>query len=325
MLIKIIIGFLVGLAFASVCLAGAQQQAKVPKIGWLGARSALAPARDVFERELRTLGYIEGKNIAFEYRYAEGRLDRIPALAEELIRLKVDVLLTPATPAALAGKNATKTIHIVFYTGSDPVALGLVESLARPGGNITGFTTIEAALVGKRLELLKETIPKLSRLAALWNPEDPISTQSWKESQLPARALSLQLHSMEVSSADKFEGAFKGATRAGSTALALMSSPFFFSHQKKVVDLVAKNRLPTIYGNGEFVVSGGLMSYGVDEAEPYRRIASIVDKILKGAKPADLPVEQPIKFELMINLKTAKALGLTIPPVVMMRAEKVIK
>jgi putative tryptophan/tyrosine transport system substrate-binding protein len=209
MLIKIIIGFLVGLAFASVCLAGAQQQAKVPKIGWLGARSALAPARDVFERELRTLGYIEGKNIAFEYRYAEGRLDRIPALAEELIRLKVDVLLTPATPAALAGKNATKTIHIVFYTGSDPVALGLVESLARPGGNITGFTTIEAALVGKRLELLKETIPKLSRLAALWNPEDPISTQSWKESQLPARALSLQLHSMEVSSADKFEGRFQ--------------------------------------------------------------------------------------------------------------------
>ena len=322
---KTILVLLVGFALTFVHLADAQQPTKVPKIGWLGARSALAPARDVFERELRTLGYIEGKNIAFEYRYAEGRLDRIPALAEELIRLKVDILLTPATPAALAGKSATKTIPIVFYTGSDPVALGLVESLARPGGNITGFTTIEAALVGKRLELLKETIPKLSRVAALWNPQDPISAQSWKESQIPARELKLQLHSMQVSSADKFEGAFKEATRAGSTALVLMSSPFFFSHQKKIVDLVAKNRLPAIYGNGEFVASGGLMSYGVDEAEPYRRIASMVDKILKGAKPADLPVEQPIKFELMINFKTAKALGLTIPPVVMMRAEKVIK
>jgi putative tryptophan/tyrosine transport system substrate-binding protein len=179
-------------------------------------------------------------------------------------------------------------------------------------------------LVGKRLELLKETIPRLSRVAALWNPEDPISAQSWKESQLPARELSLQLHSMAVRSTDKFEGAFKEATRAGSAALALMSSPFFF-HQKQIMDLVAKNRLPAIYGNGEFVVSGGLMAYGVDEVEPYRRIASMVDKILKGAKPADLPVEQPKKFELMINLKTAKTLGLTIPPVVMMRAEKVIK
>ena len=322
---KTVVVLLVGLALASVHSADAQQPTKVPKIGWLGARSALAPARDVFERELRALGYIEGKNIAFEYRYAEGRLDRLPALADELIRFKVDVLLTPATSAAVAGKNATRTIPIVFYTGSDPVALGLVESLARPGGNITGFTTIEVVLVGKRLELLKETIPKLVRVAALWNPDDPISTESWKESQLPARELSLQLHSMEVSSADKFEGAFKEATRAGSAALALMSSPFFFSHQKQIVDLVAKNRLPAIYGNREFVVSGGLMAYGVDEAEPYRRIASMVDKILKGAKPADLPVEQPIKFELMINLKTAKALGLTIPPMVMMRAEKVIK
>ena len=180
-------------------------------------------------------------------------------------------------------------------------------------------------LSGKRLELLKETVPKLSRVAALWNPHDPISAQAWKESQLPARELGLQLHSMEVSSADKFEGAFKEATRAGSAAFALMSSPFFFSHQKQIVDLVAKNRLPAIYGNREFVVSGGLMSYGVDEAEPYRRIASMVDKILKGTKPADIPVEQPTKFELMINLKTAQALGLTIPAIVMMRAEKVIK
>ena len=311
---KTVVVLLVGLALACVHLADAEQT-KIPKIGWLGARSALAPARNVFERELRTLGYVEGKNIAFEYRYAEGRLDRLPALADELVRLKVDVLLTPATPAALAGKNATRTIPIVFYTGSDPVALGLVESLARPGGNITGFTTIDSLLVGKRLELLKETIPKLSRVAALWNPKDPISSQE----------LSLQLHSMEVSSSDQFENAFKKAAKTGCAALALMGGPFFYSNQKKIVNLAAKHHLPAIYGNVEFVASGGLMAYGVDEAEPYRRIASMVDKILNGAKPADLPVEQPTKFQLVINLNTAKVLGLTIPPMVLMRAEKVIK
>jgi putative tryptophan/tyrosine transport system substrate-binding protein len=319
-----------GLALCTFLLAlsipaQAQPQARVPKIGWLGARSASAPARELFGRELRALGYVEGKNIALEYRYAEGRLDRLPALVDELIRLKVDVLLTPATPAAVAAKNATKTIPIVFYTGSDPVALGLVDSLARPGGNITGFTTIEAVLVGKRLELLKETIPKLSRVAALWNPEDPISAQTWKESQLPARELGLELHSMEVSSADKFEAAFKEMTRAGSAALALMGSPFFFSHQKQIVNLAAKNRLPAIYTQREFVAGGGLMSYGADESEPYRRAAIFVDKILRGTKPADLPVEQATKFELVINLKVAKQIGLTIPQLVLYRADKVIK
>jgi putative ABC transport system substrate-binding protein len=312
--------------FFALCVsAQAQQLTKVPKIGWLGARSASAPARESFERELRALGYVEGKNIAFEYRYAEGRLDRLPPLTDELIRLNVDVLLTPATPATVAAKNATRTIPIVFYTGSDPVALGLVDSPARPGGNITGFTTIEAVLVGKRLELLKETIPKLSRVAALWNPQDPISAQSWKESQLPARQLGLELYSMEVSSTDKFAVAFKEAAKAGSAAFALMGSPFFFSHQKQIVDLAEKNRLPAIYANGEFVVSGGLMAYGADEAEPYRRAAYFVDKILKGAKPADLPVEQPTKFELIINLKTAKRIGLTIPPNVLARADRVIR
>jgi putative tryptophan/tyrosine transport system substrate-binding protein len=305
--------------------AEAQQQAKVPKIGWLGARSASAPAREVFRREIRALGYVEGKDIAFEYRYAEGKLDRLPTLADELVRLKVDVLITPATPAAVAAKHATRTIPIVFYTGSDPVALGLVDSLARPGGNITGFTTIAAVLVGKQLELLKETIPRLSRVAALWNPEDPISAQSWKESQLPAREMGLQLHSMEVSRADKFESAFKEATKASSAALALMGSPFFFSNQKQIVDLAAKHRLAAIYANGEFVASGGLMSYGADEDEAYRRAAVFVDKILKGTKPADIPVEQPTKFELVINLKTAKQIGLTIPPNVLARADKVIK
>jgi putative tryptophan/tyrosine transport system substrate-binding protein len=323
--IKATIVLLVGLVLASVHLAEAQQQAKLVKIGWLGTRSVSAPALELFRRELRALGYVDGKNIIFEYRYAEGKLDRLPGLADELVRLKVDVLLAPATPAAVAAKNATKTIPIVFYSGSDPVAAGLVDSLARPGGNITGFTTISTVLVGKRLELLKETVPKLSRVAALWNPQDPGSVRQWKESQLPARELGLQLHSMEVSSADKFEGAFTEATRANSTALVPMGSPFFYSNQKQIVELAAKHQLPAIYPSGEFVVSGGLMSYGADEAEPYRRAAVFVDKMLKGAKPADLPVEQPTKFELMINLKTAKALRLTIPPVVMMRATKVIK
>ena len=305
--------------------AESQQQAKLPTIGWLGARSASAPAREVFVREFRALGYVEGKNIAFEYRYAEGKLDRLPALVDELVRLKVDVLLTPSTPAAVAAKNATRTIPIVFYSGSDPVAAGLVDSLARPGENITGFTTISAVLAGKRLELLKETIPKLTRIAALWNPQDASSGQTWKESQVAARELGLQIHSMEVSSSNQFENAFKEATKAGSAALALMGSPFFFSNQKQIVELAAKHRLPAIYANKEFVVSGGLMSYGADEAEPYRRMASIIDKILKGRKPADLPVEQPKKFEFIINLKAAKQIGLTIPPNVLARADKVIK
>jgi ABC-type uncharacterized transport system substrate-binding protein len=216
--IKAIVVLLVGLTLPSVHLAEAQQQAKVPKIGWVGARpvsrnTVSTPGRELFRRELRKLGYIEGKNMAFEYRSAENKLDRLPALADELIRLNVDVLVTGSTAATLAAKDATRTIPIVFLSGSDPVALGLVDSLARPGGNITGFTSIGSVLAGKRLELLKETIPKLSRVAVLWNPQNPASAQSWKESQLSARELGLQLHSMEVSSADKYEGAFKEAIK----------------------------------------------------------------------------------------------------------------
>ena len=284
-----------------------------------------APGASCSGESFARLGYVEGKNIAFEYRSAEGKLDRLPALADELVRLKVDVLVTAATPAALAAKNATRTIPIVFLSVADPVAAGLVDSLARPGGNITGFTTIAAVLAGKRLELLKETVPKLSRVAVLWDPQDPGSAQQWKESQLPARELGLQLHSMEVSSADKFESAFKEATKARSAALAVTQSPLANSNQKQIADLAAKYRLPAIYPRGDFVESGGLMSYGADRAEPYRRAASMVDKILKGTKPADLPVEQPTKFEFMINLKTAKQIGLTIPPNVLVRADKVIK
>jgi putative ABC transport system substrate-binding protein len=317
---------LYAMLFALCLPAEAQQLAKVPKIGWLGALPAASDSgREFFGRELRALGYVEGKNIAFEYRYADNKLDRLPALADELVQVKVDVLLTPAGPPSIAAKNATRTIPIVFLNVSDPVASGLVDSLARPGGNITGFTDINTVLAGKRLELLKETIPKLSRVAVLWNPQDLGSAQQWKESQLPARELGLQLHSMEVSSTDKYERAFKEATTASAAALVVAGSPLALSNQKRIADLAAKNRLAAIGGRGDFVASGGLMSYGPDRAEPYRRVASMVDKILKGTKPGDIPVEQPTKFELVINLKTAKALGLTIPPVVMMRAEKVIK
>jgi putative ABC transport system substrate-binding protein len=246
-------------------------------------------------------------------------------LAEELVHLKVDVLIAPTTVEVLAAKNATRTIPIVFFNVPDPVASGLVDSLARPGGNITGFTTITAVLAGKRLELLKETVPNLSRVALLWDPQNPAAAQQWKESQQPARELGLQLHSMEVSSADKFEGAFKEAVKAHSAALAVTQNALVASNQKRIVELVAKNRLPAIFTSGNYVVSGGLMSYGADQVEPFRRAASMVDKILKGTKPADLPVEQPTKFELIINLKAAKQIGLTIPPNVLVRADRVIR
>jgi putative ABC transport system substrate-binding protein len=307
--------------------AGAQQPAKVAKIGWLGARSASAPAPvlALFRRELLALGYVEGQNIAFEVRLAEDKLDRLPALADELVRLKVDVLFTPSTNEALVAKNATKTTPIVFVGAGDPVAAGLVDSLARPGGNITGFTRIGTVLVGKRLELLKEAVPKLSRVALMWNPQDPGSRQEWQESQLPARELGLQLHSMEISSADKFDSAFKETTKAGSGALAEATSSLFTNNQKRIADLAKKYRLPAIHSRGDRVDSGGLMSYGADQAEPYKRAASMVDKILKGTKPADLPVEQPTKFELVINLKTAKQISLTIPQSVLYRADRVIR
>lgn len=327
---KTLIVLLVSLALTSVCLTDAQQPAKVAKIGWLGTRSVArstvsTPGRELFQREFRKLGYVEGKNIAIEYRSAENKLDRLPALADELVRLKVDVLITGSTAATLAAKNATKMIPIVFLSRSDPVALGLVDSLASPGGNITGFTSIGSLLAGKRLELLKETIPKLSRVAVLWNPQNPGSAQSWNESQLAARELGVQLYSMEVKGSDRLESAFKEAIKARSAALAVTQSPFINSYLTQIADLATKSRLPTISPRGDFVDGGGLMSYGPDQVEPYRRLASVVDKILKGAKPADLPVERPTKFELVINLKTAKQIGLTIPPNVLVRADKVIK
>jgi ABC-type uncharacterized transport system substrate-binding protein len=314
---------------AAPLTAAAQQPATIPKIGFLGARSAASTGLEDLRRNLRALGYVEGQHIAFEARYADDEPARLPGLAEELVRLHVDVLVMAGTNEVRAAKDATGTIPIVFANVADPVADGLVDSLARPGGNVTGFSTILAVLAGKRLEflreLLKDTVPKLSRVAVLWDPRNVAATQQWQESQRAARDLGLQLHSMEVSRADQYEGAFHEAMKAGSAALAVTLHGLANSHQQRIVDLAANSRLPAIYARRDFVESGGLLSYGHDQTEPYRRVASMVDKILKGTKPADLPVEQATKFELVINLQTAKQLGLTIPPHILFQADEVIK
>lgn len=312
---------------AGAVLAEAQQPAKVPRIGFLFSLSTAdhASNMDVFRGGLRELGYVEGKNIFIEYRSAEGKLDRLPPLADELVRLKVDVIVPISTAAAVAAKNATKTIPIVFSSGADPVAIGLIDSLARPGGNLTGVNAVTVELAGKRQELLKDTVAKLSRISVLWNPRSVSSAEEWKDSLLPARELSLQLHSMEVNSADQYESVFKEAIKARSGALVVTSGSINNSNQKGIADLAAKHRLPAISRWEEFVDSGGLLSYGPDETERYRRIAYYIDKILKGAQPADLPVEQPKKFKLSINLKTAKQIRVTIPPIVLARADRVIK
>jgi len=309
-------------------IAQAQQPAKTFKVGWLESATTDRGSRlgDIFLRRLAELGFVEGKNIAFEYRSADNKLDRLPALVDELIRLNVDVLLTSATPATIAAKNATKTIPIVFIQlAVDPVTAGFVDSLARPGGNITGLTNIAAELTGKRLEILKETVPQLSRVALMWEPKNAGSAQTWKESQLPAKELGLQLHSMEVSSADQFEGAFKEAIKVRSAALAVTPMVLASNHRKEIVELAAKSRLPAVYYRDSFVESGGLMSYGADLADHFRRAADFIEKILKGSKPADLPVEQPKKYEFIVNLKAAKQIGLMIPQSVLYRADKVIK
>jgi putative tryptophan/tyrosine transport system substrate-binding protein len=318
---------LIGFVLASIHFAEAQQRAKLTRIGILiaGSPSGASGGGELLERELRVLGYVAGKNIAFEYRHAEGKPDRLPGLTDDLVRLKPDVLVAASMTAALAAKNRTRAIPIVFLAAGDPVAAGLVDSLARPGGNLTGFTRIAAALAGKRLELLKEVVPRLSRVAVLWHPGNAGSEEIWKEVQLPARALGLHLHSMEVSSAQQFDRAFQHAVKARSHALAVTLSALITSNRKRIADLATTNQLPAIYERREFAESGGLMSYGADQAEPYRRLAIFVDKIVKGALPADIPVEQPTEFELMINLNAAKQIGIAIPPNVLARADRVIK
>jgi ABC-type uncharacterized transport system substrate-binding protein len=322
-----IVVWLVALALASFRLAEAQQPGKVPRVGVLRQSSAdvLWTQLEAFRQGLRDRGYLDGQNIAIEYRYAEGELDRLPSLANELVRIKIDVIVVSSTPAVLAAKNATKEIPIVFHTIGDPVASGLVASLARPGGNITGLTMGGAELYGKRLELLKETIPKLSQAAILWNPTSTGIQQNVKETQAAAQVLKLQIQSLEIRNPGDIEPAFETAIRSKSGAILVTQSPPITTYPKRIIDIAAKRRLPVIYPQGQWPDMGGLMSYGANVEDSYRYLASYVDKILKGSKPADLPVERSRKLELVINLKAAKQIGLTIPPNVLARADKVIK
>jgi putative tryptophan/tyrosine transport system substrate-binding protein len=275
---------------------------------------------------LRDLGYIEGQNITIEYRWAEGKLDRLPDLAAELARLKVDVIVTGGPTATRPAKEATSTIPIVMTQDADPVSSGFIASLARPGGNITGLSTLAPEISGKWLELLNEIVPRLSRVAEFGNAKNPESAQSLKETELAARVLALQLQYQDVRDPKDIETAFQAASKGGANAvLVLSATPALLSQRTQLVELAVKNRLPTVCHRREFVEAGGLMTYGVSNTDLARRAAVYVDKILKGAQPADLPVEQPMKFELVINLKTAKQIGVTIPPNVLVRADRVIR
>jgi putative ABC transport system substrate-binding protein len=310
--------------------AEAQQAAKVVRIGWLAANLAAAGPHplEAFRQGLRDLGYVEGRNLVIEYRDAEGRLERLPALAAELVALKVDVIVAGATVAALAAKQATRTLPIVFASAGDPVTDGLVTSLARPGGNVTGLSFLAPELVGKCLELLTQAVPGVSRVAVLWQPGVMVERRErdmLKAAEVAARALGVRPQFVEARGPADVDRAFSDMTRANAGALTVFGSVMFVNERRRLVDLAAKNRLPSVYQRRDFVDAGGLMAYGPNVADMYRRAATYVDKILKGTKPADLPVEQPTKFELVINLKTAKALGLTIPQSVLGRADHVVE
>jgi len=327
--LRLLISGLCALLLALCVPAEAQQPTKIARIGFLGGMSAptFAERMEVFRHQLRELGYIDGKNIRFEQRWAEGKLEDLDGLATELVKRKVDVLVTfGGTAPAIAAKKATYTIPIVMAAGgSDPVKAGIVASLARPGGNITGLANSFTELRGKQMELLKETIPKLSRVAVIWNPNSPSADSGSRYTESEARTLGLRLQSLEVTKAGDFETAFKAAKKERAGAILVTANPLIFTHFDRIAELAAKNRLPTIHSQKEFVESGGLMIYGPNEVDIYRRAAIYVDKILKGAKPVDLPVERPSKFQLIFNLKTAKRIGLAIPPNVLARADKVIR
>jgi putative ABC transport system substrate-binding protein len=316
------------LILASAHLAHAQQPTKVYRIGFLSARSSFSESSraEAFRQGLRELGYTEGKNIIIDYRYAEGKFERLPDLAAELVRLRVDVILTLGVPPTRAAKQVTTTIPIVMGGGSDPVRTGLIASFARPGGNVTGLSDLNVDLITKRLELLKEVVPKTSHVAVLLNPANPTNPLQLKETQGVAPALGLTLLSLEIKEAEEFEPAFTTMRKERVSALLVFSDPMFGFHQKRIADLAVKSRLPAMLGNRYYVEAGGLMSYGTaNPDDQYRRAAVYVDKILKGANPGELPVERPTKLELVINLKTAKQIGLTIPPNVLARADRVIK
>ncbi len=324
------LGRLAGWLLAAPLAAEAQQAAKVARIGFLATNLAANPhEHEAFLQGLRDLGYVEGRNVVIEYRSAEGKLERLPALAAELVALKVDVIVAAAgTVAALAARQATRTLPIVFIAVGDPVTTGLVTSLARPGGKVTGLAAFTPELVGKWLELLKQAVPGVSRVAVLWQPGavgERTEKDILKGAEVAGRALGVRVQFVEARGPADIERAFSDITRARAGALTVVSTPMFGSERRRLVDLAAKNRLPTVYSFRGYVDAGGLMAYGPNLADMYRRAATYVDKILKGAKPADLPVEQPTKFELVINLKTAKALGLTIPPSLLQRADEVLQ
>jgi putative ABC transport system substrate-binding protein len=305
-----------------------QQTGKAPRIGFLavGSREGRAFMIEGFRQGLRERGYVEGQSILIEYRFSGDRNDRLPALAAELVAMKVQLILASGTPASFAARDATSTIPIVMGgIAADPVATGLIASLARPGGNITGMTMMSAQLSGKRLELLKATVPHLARVAVLWNPPNPAYVPILKELETAAQSLRLTLHRLEVRVPADFEGAFEAAVRQRAGALIAPGDPLVTNRPRMVADIALKHRLPTIMENKEFVLAGGLLSLGLDLVDSYRRAATHVDKILKGANPAELPMEQPSKFDLAVNLKTARVLGLTLPPSVLVQATQVIE
>jgi len=329
--------FLAGTAtLLAAPLAAEAQPGKMYRIGFLSPSSPSDPERlaspfgegglAAFRQGLRDLGYAEGQNISIEPRWAEGRFERLPDLAAELVRLKVDVIVSVVTQATVAAKNATRTIPIVLVAAGDPVGSGLVPNLARPGGNVTGPSSMYADLAGKQLELLMKTAPKVSRVAVLWNPANAVwQAQMLRQTENAARALGLQRQLLEVRGPDELEGAFAAMTRERANALLVQVDVIFALHAQRIADLAAKHRMPAMYGAREHVGAGGLMSYAPNVLDLFRRAATYVDKILKGAKPADLPVEQPSKFEFVINLKTAKALGLKIPQSLLLQADQVIE
>ena len=319
--------WLIGLVLGTFRLAEAQQQAKVSRIGYLSGNSpaGILARSEAFQQGMRELGYVEGKNIVIEYRYAEGKLDRLPALATELVRLKVDVIVTTGSTATRPAKAATSTVPIIMASDIDPVGNGFVASLARPGGNITGLSNLAPDLSGKQLELLKEIVPKLSRVAVFGTLTTPGNAESLKEIELVARAFGLRVQYLDILDPEDLETAFQAASKGRAGAVLVQGTPFTSSHRAQITARAAKNRLPATYPQSDYIDAGGLMFYGPSITDLFRRAAIYVDKILKGAKPGDLPVEQPMKFEFIINLKTAKQMGLTIPPNVLVRANTVIK
>ena len=325
---KILSFALAALIFALCSGVEAQQAGKISRIGYLSAnsRAAMATRTEAFQQGLRELGYIEGKTIAIEYRYAEGRPDRVPTLAAELVRLNLDIIVVAAgNNTASITKQTTETIPLVMTNVFDPVGSGFIASLARPGGNITGLVTLSSELTGKQLELIREVFPKVSRVAVLLDPEDASKIVQLKEIQSTAKVLGITLRAIEVRSPTDFQGAFKAAIKERAGALLVLQSAVTNTGRKPIAELAIKNRMPTIWAESGLMDAGGLISYGPNYSDLFRRAATYVDKILKGAKPADLPVEQPKKFEMVINLKTAKQIGLTIPPNVLARADRVIR